>query len=480
MAVPEFERGSQGDGVSADMTGMVGEAERDLFRLIRGEAAPVLAYARAELVSRGEDRLRRIRDLLEEAGRPERSYPLIHIAGTSGKGSVAAYLDGICQAAGIGAGLHMTPYLQTPLEKLVYHGRMATPLEFRELVDWILDLQMRLRSKDRGYEARYGSSWVALTMEYFRRKNVDVAILEAGAGGRFDLTNAVAPLITAVTSVGMDHVKTLGPTIRDIAWHKAGIFKEGVPAVMLETNDEALPVLRAEAKRVGARPRILRLGTDFVVEPGRGVTFHGRNFRVEAARPRMPGRHQLENAAVAMAIADEMAEAGFSISSDDVGRGIGNGRLPGRLELVSQRPDVYLDGAHNEDKAMALARSLTELLRDRRLTLVLGVLGYKSVEAVMAPLASLASKVVVTEPQVYMKRAYPAEDLRKMACRYCEDVDCEPNPGQAMSTALAVADPDEVICVAGSMYLVGNVRSRWYPVERVNADGNSWPEQAGK
>ncbi len=480
MAVPEFERGSQGDGVSADMTGMVGEAERDLFRLIRGEAAPVLAYARAELVSRGEDRLRRIRDLLEEAGRPERSYPLIHIAGTSGKGSVAAYLDGICQAAGIGAGLHMTPYLQTPLEKLVYHGRMATPLEFRELVDWILDLQMRLRSKDRGYEARYGSSWVALTMEYFRRKNVDVAILEAGAGGRFDLTNAVAPLITAVTSVGMDHVKTLGPTIRDIAWHKAGIFKEGVPAVMLETNDEALPVLRAEAKRVGARPRILRLGTDFVVEPGRGVTFHGRNFRVEAARPRMPGRHQLENAAVAMAIADEMAEAGFSISSDDVGRGIGNGRLPGRLELVSQRPDVYLDGAHNEDKAMALARSLTELLRDRRLTLVLGVLGYKSVEAVMAPLASLASKVVVTEPQVYMKRAYPAEDLRKMARRYCEDVDCEPNPGQAMSTALAVADPDEVICVAGSMYLVGNVRSRWYPVERVNADGNSWPEQAGK
>lgn len=479
MAFSEFERGSQGDGVSAGVTGTVETAERDLLQLIRGESAPVLAYGRAEVVSRGDERLRRIRVLLEEAGRPERSYPVIHIAGTSGKGSVATYVDAICQAAGIGAGLHMTPYLQTPLEKLAYRGRLATPLEFRELVDWILALQDRLRSKQQGCEARYGSSWVALTMEYFRRKNVDVAILEAGAGGRFDLTNAVAPLITAVTSVGMDHVKTLGPTIRDIAWHKAGIFKEGAPAVMLETNQEALPVLRAEAKRVGARPRILRPGTDFVVEPGRGVTFHGRNFRVEAARPRMPGRHQLENAAVAMAIADEMAEAGFSISSDDVGRGIGNGRLPGRLELVSQRPDVYLDGAHNEDKAVALARSLAELLGDRRLTLVLGVLGYKSVEAVTAPLASLASKVVVTEPQVYMKRAYPAEDLRKLARRYCEDVDSEPNPGQAMSTALAGADPDEVICVAGSMYLVGNERSRWYPVERVNAEGNSWPEQAG-
>jgi dihydrofolate synthase/folylpolyglutamate synthase len=477
LKFPEVGRGSQGDGVSADVTGTVEAAERNLLQLIRGEASPIAAYTRAEVVSRGEERLRRIRNLLEEAGRPERSYPVIHIAGTSGKGSVAAYVDAICQAAGIGAGLHMTPYLQTPLEKLVYRGRMAAPLEFRELVDWILDLQNRLRSKDQGHEARYGSSWVALTMEYFRRKNVDVAILEAGAGGRFDLTNAVAPLITAVTSVGMDHVKTLGPTIRDIAWHKAGIFKEGTPALMLETDEEVLAVLRAEAKRVGARLRILGMGTDFVVEPGRGVTFHGNNFRVEAARPRMPGRHQLENAAVAMAIADEMAGAGFSISSDDVGRGIRNARLPGRLELVSERPDVYLDGAHNEDKAAALARSLGELLGDRRLTLVLGVLGYKSVEAVTAPLASLASKIVVTEPQVYMKRAYPAENLRKMAIRYCEDVVCEPNPGQAMSAALADADPEEVICVAGSMYLVGNVRSRWYPLERVNTGGNSWPDR---
>ncbi len=453
-------------------------AERDLLQLIRGEASPALAYGRWEVVSRGEERLGRIRDLLEEAGQPERSYPVIHIAGTSGKGSVAAFVDAICQAAGIGAGLHMTPYLQTPLEKLVYRGRIATPLEFRELVDWIRDLQNRLRSNDPRHEARYGSSWVALTMEYFRRKGVDVAILEAGAGGRFDLTNAVAPLITAVTSVGMDHVKTLGPTIRDIAWHKAGIFKQGVPALMLETDEEVLKVLLGEAKRAGARPRILRQGVDFVVETGRGVTFNGRNIQVESAYPRMAGGHQLENAAVAMAIADELVEAGFAISSDDVGRGIRNGRLPGRLELVSERPAVYLDGAHNEDKAVALAQSLGELVGDKRLTLVLGVLGYKSVEAVTAPLALLASKTVVTEPQVYMKRAYPAEDLRKIASKYCENVVCEPNSGRAMAAALAGASPEDVICVAGSMYLVGNVRSRWYRVARINMEGNLWPGQA--
>ncbi len=456
---------------------MVEAAERDLLALIQGEASPIVAYGPREVVSRGEERLKRIRKLLDEAGRPERSYPVIHIAGTSGKGSVAAYVDAICQAAGIGAGLHMTPYLQTPLEKLVYRGRMATPREFRELVDWVRSLQNQLRSKEPRYEARYGSGWVVLTMEHFRRKEVEVAILEAGAGGRYDLTNAVSPLITAVTSVGMDHLKTLGPTIRDIAWHKAGIFKEGVPALMLESNEEVTGVLLGEAKRAGARPRVLRRGTDFIAVPGSGVTFQGRNIQVVSACPQMPGRHQLENAVVATAIADEMVEAGFSISSEDVGRGIRNGRLPGRLELVCERPDVYLDGAHNEDKATALAKCLGELLNGRRLVLVLGVLGYKLVEAVATPLASLAARVVATEPQVYMKRAFPAKELSKIVSKYCPNVEREPDPVQAISAALAGASPEDVVCVAGSMYLVGNVRSRWYPVRRIIAAGYSWPEK---
>lgn len=480
MTSPDLESGSAGDEVMAAELQMVDAAERDLLSLIRGEASPTEAFEREEAVSRGEQRLERIRKLLEAAGRPGRSYPLIHIAGTSGKGSVATYVDAICQSAGIVAGLHTTPYLQTPLEKLVCRGRMASPREFRELVGWIRYLQDRLRSTDLGHEARYGSSWVALTLEYFRRKEVEVAILEAGAGGRFDLTNVVEPLITAVTSVGLDHVKTLGPTIRDIAWHKAGIFKRGAPAVMIEGSEEVLSVLLSEAKKAGARPRVLKRGTDFVVESGQSVSFHGRNIRVESACPQMPGRHQLENAAVAMAIADGMVEAGFSVSSQDVARGVRNARLPGRLELVSERPAVYLDGAHNEDKAAALARSLEELLGGRRLVLVLGVLGYKAVEAVTAPLASIAEKVVATEPQVYMKQAYPVEELRRVASGYCRDVECEPDPDQAVAAALAGTGPEDLICVAGSMYLVGNVRSRWYPVGQIIAEGNSWPGGAEK
>ncbi len=458
------------------MTGaeLVTAAEQDLFALIQGEAAPVVAFGRGTAVARGEARLKRIRALLEAGGHPDRSYPVVHIAGTSGKGSVSTFVDAICREAGIASGLHTTPYLQTPLEKLVSQGRMATPREFRDLVDWVLRLQSELTALDPAHEARYGSSWVALTLEYFRRAGVDLAILEAGAGGRFDLTNAVEPLVAAVTSVGHDHEKTLGPTIRDIAWHKAGIFKAGAPAIMLETRADVLEVLLREAQGAGARTRILRPGADFSGDDGR-LTFRGDRIGFEACKPGLAGRYQLENAAVAAAIVDEVAGAGFSISSRDAVRGLSGARMPGRLEKVADGPAVYLDGAHNRDKAAALAGALSDLLEGRRLVLVLGVLGYKAMAEVAAPLAAIAAKVVATEPVVHMKRAFPASDLQEIVGRYCALVEVEPDPSAAVRMALAEADDDDVVCVAGSMYLVGNVRSQWYPTERIIAAGTSWP-----
>ena len=453
-------------------------AERDLFALIQGEAAPAAAYGPTVAAIRGEARLDRLRALLAAGNRPERHYPIVHIAGTSGKGSVCAYVDAICREAGIGTGVHTTPYLQTPLEKLVSGGRMATPGEFRKLVDWVLGRQRELTIRDPGHEARYGSSWVALTLEYFRRAKVDLAILEAGAGGRFDLTNVVEPLITAVTSVGYDHVKSLGPTIRDIAWHKSGIFKAGAPAIMLETRDDVLRVMMSEAEGVGARARVIRPGTDFTGDRG-VLTFRGDRIRIEGARPGMAGGHQLENAAVAAAIADELVVAGFPITSEDVVSGLRQARVPGRLELVANGPAVYLDGAHNGDKAAALGGSLRALLDGRRLVLVLGVLGAKAVEDVVAPLASLAGRVVATEPRVYMKRACPAEELAEIASRHCPAVEVESDPLAAVGQALAGATEEDVVCVAGSMYLVGNVRSLWYPVELIVAAGTPWPSSRG-
>lgn len=456
---------------------LVTAAEQDLFDLIQGEASPATAYRPATVVSRGHASLGRIRALLEIGGRPDRSYPVVHIAGTSGKGSVSTFVDAICREAGIASGLHTTPYLQTPLEKLISRGRMVTPREFQELVDWVLGLQDELVARDPDHEARYGSSWVALTLEYFRRVGVELAILEAGAGGRFDLTNAVEPLVTAVTSVGRDHEKTLGPTIRDIAWHKAGIFKASAPAIMLETRTDVLEVLLREAERVGARTRVLREDVDFSRDQD-GLTFRGERIRFEACKPGMVGRHQLDNAAVAAAIADELMLAGFAITAGDVVRGLQRARMPGRLEKVADGPAVYLDGAHNRDKAVALAGSLAELLDGRRLVLVLGVLGYKSVPEVAAPLATLAGRVVVTEPVVHMKRALPAPELKAIVGRHCAAVESEPDPLTAVRIALAGADDDDLVCVAGSMYLVGNLRSMWYPTERIIEAGTSWPPVA--
>ena len=470
---PKIIRPSHIDNAEIDPDSrLVAEAEAELLGLIRGEASPRHSFGKREAVLRGIDRLNDIRELLEEAKRPDRSYPVIHIAGTSGKGSVATFVASICGVAGIGAGLHTTPYLQTPLEKLVYRGSMAKPYEFRELVDFISDLHEKMQFHKRQYQPRYGSSWVAMTLEFFRRKKVDLAILEAGAGGRFDLTNVVSPLITAVTSVGIDHIRTLGPTLQDIAWHKAGIFKRDIPALMLETSED---LLVTEANRIGANVRVLREGRDYQVSSRREITFLGKCIRHSYGYPQMPGRHQIGNAIIAMAIADEMALAGFPVSHSDVEQGISNARAPGRLELVSESPTVYIDGAHNADKATALAKTLGELLGGRHLVLVLGVLGYKAVEGITAPLASLASRVVVTEPNVFMKASYPAQDLRMLAGKYCRTVDCEPDPLKAVSTALDGASGEDVVCVAGSMYLAGNVRSLWYPIPRIVAETNSWP-----
>lgn len=454
---------------------LVAEAEAELLGLIHDEASPRHSLGKQEVVSRGINRLNDIRELLEEAERPDRRYPVIHIAGTSGKGSVATFVASICEAAGIRAGLHTTPYLQTPLEKLVCHGSMAKPNEFRELVDFIGKVHDKMRLRKLHYQPRYGSSWVAITLEFFRRKEVDLAILEAGAGGRFDLTNVVSPLITAVTSVGLDHIKTLGPTLRDIAWHKAGIFKRDVPALMLETSADIEDLLVGEGHRIGASVRVLREGRDYQARSSHEIAFLGKCIRCSYGNPQMLGTHQIRNAVIAMAIADEMALAGFPLSRSDVEQGIRNARAPGRLELMSESPAVYIDGAHNADKATALARTLGNLLGDRRLVLVLGVLGYKAVEEITAPLASLASRVVATEPNVFMKAAYPAQDLKKLASKYCRMVDCEPDPIKAVSIALDSLSGDDVVCVTGSVYLAGNVRSAWHPIARIIAEGNSWP-----
>ena len=455
-----------------------------MLSLIKGPGYLTRPLDRSDSRQRGRERVARMEALLHELGDPHLAYPVVHVAGTSGKGSVCTFVAGICKASGLRTGSHLTPYLQTPLEKLVVNDRLACRGEFVELVEWFKERQRSARARGLISEPRYGPTWVALTFEYFRRRKVDVAVIEAGAGGRYDLTNVVTPIAAAVTSVGLDHVLSLGPTVRDIARHKAGVFKRGAPAVAIDTGDDVLAWLKDHAEQAGAVFQSIRPGIDFWPEAapeGRDrLTYRGRNFEVRGAELGLVGAHQIENAAVACAIADAMAGAGYPITRGAVEEGLVSARLPGRWEIVSNSPNVILDGAHNPDKAAALATALRAHKRGRRLAVVVGVLGYKAADTIVDELASVADLIVATEPTVYMKASLPAVELGRMARSTGVETLVLADLLEALDAAVDRAGPDGLVCVTGSLYLVGQVRERWYPARAIDSQRTPYPALVGE
>lgn len=417
--------------------------------LIRGPAGPTQSRAPLEQRHRGRQRLARMRRFLDELGKPQADLPVVLVAGTSGKGSVAVKIAEGLRAAGYSTGLHVTPYLQTPLEKFWLNGALARPGELADLTVWVRPVVERA---DPRQPPTYGMVWVALTFEYFRRARVDALVLEVGAGGRFDLTNVCDPLLNVITTVGMDHEKSLGPSLADIAWHKAGIARPGVPTVIGEMPPPAREVVLDVVQRAGAP----------LIEAG----------------PMAPGDFRATNDHVAEAALDALAERGFARISRAAHDAAQTAALPGRYERMPSpdRPAVILDGAHNPDKARALADLWRRECSPDAGVLVAGTVGYRSPAAVLAPLWPTVRRWIATEPQVLGKPPTPAA----VAAQAGGDagypaVAAEPDPMQALDRALEICPPGGRVLVAGSLYLAGNLRSRWYPTEEIERQRTMWP-----
>ena len=229
------------------------EAVAYLHGLIRGPAAPSRARTPEESITIGRHRMTRMWRFLDRLGNPQDALRVVHVGGTSGKGSVAANVAGGLTAAGYRTGLHCTPYLQTPLEKLQIDGRLARPRELADLTAWVRPHVDATARDDPDGAPTYGMVWVSLTFEYFRRQSVEVLVLEAGAGGRFDLTNVVRPMMSVITTVGLDHRSSLGGGLASIAWHKAGIIKSNGVTVLGAVPPEVQGIFESEAARTGAR-----------------------------------------------------------------------------------------------------------------------------------------------------------------------------------------------------------------------------------
>lgn len=458
-------------------------ASADLDALIERSPSPV-DKTRDAVQARAGMRMGRLRRFLAALGNPQDRYPIIHVTGTSGKGSTSTAIAAILTAAGYRTGLHTSPYLQVPTEKLQIDGQLLAPDVYADRVGEVM------RAHDRWLEAgeqplTYGEMWVALAFHSFAVAAVDAAVFEVGAGGRFDLTNVLRPVTSVITSVGIDHTNTLGDTIAEIAWHKAGIIKPGAPAVSAVLDPEAAAIVAAEAASVGVP--LTRVPADLaVLQTGPG----GTSWRdPETGRPwtvALGGHFQARNgmaavAAVRAAAPALIAATGLPIGEDAIHAGLRAARIPGRMELMRGRVPVVLDGAHNPEKVAALAASIPAFLPvpgGRRIA-VLGALEAKQADEMIASLMPVIDEIVATSPQVLAKEARAAESLAAAARQvgFAGRLTIEPEPHRAVERALAAAGPRDAILVTGSLYLVGNVRSRWYREEAIVLQQTSWPEE---
>jgi dihydrofolate synthase / folylpolyglutamate synthase len=414
---------------------------------------------------RAAARLRRTRALLAALGDPHLRYPVVHVTGTSGKGSTCAAIAAILTAAGYRVGLRTSPYLQVATEKLQIGASLIDARSFAAQTRAVLDVARHLSdADDENQRPSYAEVWSGIAFSWFASRDVDVAVVEVGAGGRFDATNVVQPIVSVITSVGLDHVVSLGPTLADIAWHKAGIVKPGSVAVVGELPAEASAVVLAAARQAGAP---VLFGKD-VPEAENFLTQTGPAF-------------QRTNARLAVAALQALRRQGFAVTDRAIRAGLASARLPGRFEPMptSFAPRVWIDGAHNPDKIAALALETGTVVREGVGPVVLlGVLGAKDVAAIASRMGRVASAVVVTQPTVLGKSALPAPDLAAAfrAAGFAGPLACEPEPASALARSQAVAAGKGAnVLVTGSLYLAGEIRRHWYSDDRIVLERTPWP-----
>lgn len=416
--------------------------------------------------------LERVGELLRLLGDPHRKFRAVHIAGSNGKGSTAAYLAAALQFAGLRVGLFTSPHLERYNERIRIDGTPIADDALNALVE-------RVRSLTAAVEETYGTPTefevgTALAFTHFAQEGVDVAVVETGLGGRLDATNVLEPLLTVITPITLDHTETLGPSLAAIAKEKAGIFKPERPVVIAPQPTDALAVLLAEAARVAA-PAVL-VKQDEGPDPD-GIRTHrfkpvewdaeGGTVQLAYAdgatgtyRVRMLGYHQLENAAVAAAAAHELGRTLPQLTDEALAMALRTAVVPGRLEVLGADPTLLLDGAHNPMGAERLSHSLKQLFPGRPITLVCGISKDKPARDMMACWIPMAKQVIATEPASARLGCWSADELASLAKALGHpEVVAVPELRAALQRALEVTDGDGVVCITGSLYLVGEARA---------------------
>jgi dihydrofolate synthase/folylpolyglutamate synthase len=389
-----------------------------------------------------------IRSLLGGLGNPQDDFPSVLVAGTNGKGSVSAMTASMLTTAGFRTGLYTSPDLIHFRERIRIDGRMISS---REATACAQRIRKEIREK-----ISYFEFLTAMAFLHFQRQQVDIAVLEVGMGGRLDATNVVRPLVSVITNISLEHREFLGNTLAAIAREKGGIIGEKGLCITAARQKRVIETLAEICRDKGAT--LWKVGSQIRTTIRRDGTFsyRGMGERYERLECPLAGRHQVRNAALALGVVERIGGQGFRVDGRAVSVGLKRTRWEGRLEVLQPSPMLLVDGAHNPAGVASLCGALKGGFPRRRLFLLFGVLGDKDYPAMAKKLFPLADRVFLTRPR--SERALPLELLLPVARKIHPDVEMVEKPGDALRRALSLAGREDLVLVAGSLYLVGEIK----------------------
>lgn len=404
--------------------------------------------------------LTRINHLLDKIGNPEKDLKVIHVAGTNGKGSVSSMLQFILMNAGYRVGMYTSPHLQSYNERIKINNEDISNKDFGYIGEKIMSGAEKCKEEG-GELPTVFESLTAMALLYFAEKKVDVVILEVGLGGRFDATNVIEkPLVSVITSIGTDHRDVLGDNIESIAYEKAGIIKKNCSTVLYFPNTLVYNIINEICHK---RNSTLYYDSNMIIYDII-YSFKKTNFSIKTdlycynnLELSLLGEHQIYNAALALSTVEVLKRQGLTISEYSIRKGLRECYWPGRMEVVKKEPLLILDGMHNEESAQALSLVFRQYLSNKNITLLIGVLNDKPYIKMLKLLLPFVKKVVITEPDNVRKLS--VDELEKEIKRYSVEILKSPNVKEALCLAINSVSKEDVLCCAGSLYLVGKIKS---------------------
>lgn len=400
--------------------------------------------------------LERMERLLDELDHPERACRLIHLAGTNGKGSVGTFIASILETAGYKVGRYISPTLYEYRERVQVNGQWIDKAAVAECIDCICGAVMRMEADGVAAPSAFEAE-TAMAFLYFKKRNCDFVLLEAGMGGRLDATNVIEkPILSVITAIGMDHMAYLGDTIEAIAREKGGIIKAGCPVVMDGSNKEALSVLEEICQERGCTYRVmhperLHLRTASLED---GQSFDYGEWKM--LRTRMPGSYQTANGAVALEAIEQLnAALPHALTDKVIRKGLEAAWWPGRFEIISRSPLVIADGAHNPDGARALAASVSQYLEGRRRILIMGVFADKDYRQMLSVMSEVSDTLIAFKPD--QPRGLHAQALADAAKEYFTYTEAAVSQEAAVKRALDMYQSEDVIISFGSLSTIAGL-----------------------